>query len=373
LTRLSERSFRVLSGLIAVLLATSTVVLGGKLAYGASNPVYHVTGTFSSAGQGLLPGSDVKIHGVNIGKVSSIKLVDGRARIRLTIKKSETIPVASEAVIRPKTLFGEKFIDVDPGATEATGPFLRDGDTIKKTQGGFEVERVLTDLYPILKEINPEELGTILDELARGGVGVGSNVNHALQSLTVFASGQAKHVGDTQRFLDDLAALSDTLAAHADEAVAATRDAHDVLPSLNAHASEFTDLLRNTSRLSGDLADVLEANKGLLTKAVTQGGKTLDVVDAQKQRLPAVIIGLRQFLQTLAEAGTGVPYGDGALAKIKLVLGGECQQLLADCSDDLPNGYSTDPTKTQSVKAPTLPVPTKGIAGLRQLLEGLVG
>ena len=202
---------------------------------------------------------------------------------------------------------------------------------------------------------------------------MGSNVNHALQSLTVFASGQARHVEDTQRFLDDLAALSDTLAAHADEAVAATHDAHDVLPALNSHASDFTNLLRNTSVLSGDLADVLENNKSLLTKIATEGGKTLDVVDAQKQRLPAVVIGLRQFLQTLAEAGTGVPYGDGALAKIKLILGGTCQQAVSDCSGDLPNGYSTDPTKTQSVKAPVLRAPTKNIAGLRQLLEGLVG
>lgn len=373
MTRISERSYNLLSGLIFVLLLTSTVVAGVKIANGAANPVYHVTGTFSAAGQGLLPKSDVKIHGVNIGTVSSIKLVDGRARIRLTIKKSESIPVDAEAVIRPKTLFGEKFIDIDPGPTEASGPFLEDGDIIKKTLGGFEVEQVLRDLYPILKEINPIELGTILSELADGGSGVGPNVNHALQSLTVFASGQARHVGDTQRFLDNLAALSDTLAAHADQAVAATRDAHEVLPALNANADEFTSLLRNTSRLSGDLADVLENNPNLLTKLVTEGGKTLDVVDAQKQRLPAVVIGLRQFMQTLAEAGTGVPYGDGSLAKIKLILGGTCQQIVSDCSDDLPNGYSTDPTKTQGVRTPLPHKPTKGVAGIRQLLQGLVG
>lgn len=375
MTRLTERSFRVLSGLIAVLLAFSTVVLGSKLAYGAANPVYHVFGTFTAAGQGLLPGSDVKVHGVNIGTVSSIKLVDGRARIRMTIKKSETIPVDAEAVIRPKTLFGEKFIDVAPGPNEADGPFLEDDQEIKKTQGGFEVERVLTDLYPILKEIKPEELGTIFSELARGGMGVGPNVNHALQSLARFTESQARHVGDTQRFLDDLADLSETLAVHADEAVAGTRDAHIALPELNKHADEFTQLLANTSRLSGDLADLLEANESLLTKAAAKGGKTLDVVDAQKQRLPAVVVGLRQFLQTLAEAGTGIPYGDGALAKIKLIAGGDCQPAISDCSGDLPAGYTTDPTKAQGVKGSLvspLRQPTTGTNAVRELLESLV-
>ncbi len=374
MTRLNDRAFRILSGLVAVLLAFSTIVLGGKLAYGAANPVYHVEGVFSAAGQGLLPGSDVKIHGVNIGKVSSIKLDKGRARIRLTIKKHESIPVAAEAVIRPKTLFGEKFIDVIPGPTEASGPFLQDEGVITRTQGGFEVERVLTDLYPILKEVKPEELGTILSELARGGAGVGDNVNHALASLTEFASGQARHVADTQRFLDDVAAVSETLAQHADEAVAGVRDAHEALPVINARASEFTDILRDASRLSGDLSDVLESNPNLLRKLVTQGGKTIDVVDAQKQRLPAVVLGLRQFLQTLAEAGTGIPYGDGALAKIKLITGGSCQPALADCSGDLPAGFSSDPRKTQGANAGTgssLRKPTKGIAAVRELLHGV--
>lgn len=376
MTRLSERSFRVLSGVIAVLLLVSVVVAGSKVAYGAANPVYHVEGVFTAAGQGLLPGSDVKIHGVNIGKVSSIKLEKGRARIRLTIKKSETIPVEAEAVIRPKTLFGEKFIDIDPGDAEVSGPFMSDGASLRHTQGGFEVERVLTDLYPILKEVKPEELGTILSELARGGAGVGANVNHALQSLTEFASGQAENVGETQRFLDDFAALSETLAAHADEAVAGVRDAHEALPEINKHADEFTGILRDASRLSGDLADVLENNESLLTKVATQGGKTIDVLDAQKQRLPAVVVGLRQFLQTLAEAGTGVPYGDGALAKIKLITGGTCLHAVQDCSGDGPSGYTHDPTKTQGTNAnldALLRKPTKNIAAVRELLLGLVG
>ena len=93
LRTMSDRTFRVLSGLIAILLASSVLVAGTKISSGAIKPVYHVSGTFTTAGQGLLSGNDVKIHGVNIGKVSTIKLVDGKALIRLTINKSELIPV----------------------------------------------------------------------------------------------------------------------------------------------------------------------------------------------------------------------------------------------------------------------------------------
>ncbi|MEY2397774.1 MAG: phospholipid/cholesterol/gamma-HCH transport system substrate-binding protein [Actinomycetota bacterium] len=372
----TDRQYNAVAGLIFILVAVAVVVLGGKIAYGATDPVYHLQGTFSAAGQGLLSGSDVKIHGVNIGKVSSIKLVKGRALIRLTIHKRESVPTAANAVIRPKTLFGEKFVDIEPGPTEATGPFLKDGGTIRKTQGGFEVERILTDLYPILKEIKPEELSTILDTLARSSEGVAPNVNHALHSLSVFANGQANNVAETERFIDDMALLSDTLNQHADEAVALARDAHEALPSINAHAQEFTDVLKNTARLTGDVADVLEHNQPLLNKLVPEGAKTLNTLDAQKQRLPAVVTGLRQFFETLAEAGTGIPFGDGALAKIKLVFPGGCNPLLADCSGDLPPGTTNDPTKTAGARNPSLlgglRAPSQGGDALRDLVAGLV-
>lgn len=375
--RISERAYQALSGILFVLIFASAVLLGTKIAYGATNPVYHVEGTFSSAGQGLLSGSDVKIHGVNIGKVSTIKLIDGQARIRLTIKKDETIPVASQAVIRPKTLFGEKFVDIDPGSAEATGPYLRDGDVIKDTLGSFEVERVLTDLYPVLKEIKPADLGIILDTLARGGEGLGTNVNDTLHNLSVFATGQAGNVAETQRFIDDMAALSDTLANHADQVVKGARDAHAALPQINARADEFTALLHSTSRLSGDLADVLEHNTGLLNKFVPNNKRVLDAVSAQKQRLPAVVVALRQFFETLAEAGTGIPYGDGALAKIKFIAGSDCSPSVSDCSGDLPDGFTADPAQPRSARLPSLlgqlRTPSSGSAAVRDLVAGVVG
>ena len=370
-----------MSGLVAVILFASVVLLGAKFAAGATRPVYHVDGTFSSAGQGLLSGSDVKIHGVNIGKVSTIKLERGRARIRLTIDKDEKIPVDAEALIRPKTLFGEKFVDINPGTHEASGPFLADGDTIEHTQGGFEFERVLSDAYPILKSFKPEELGTILSTLARGGESTGANVNHSLENLATIASAQAGNVQETQQFIDDLAALSDTLAAKADATAQGIRDAHDVLPVLNARSAEFTRALGDLARVSGDVADLLENNKPLVHKLVTDGGKPLETIDAQLGQLPKTITGLRQFFQALAESGTGVAYGNGTVAKIKIIIGdNSCQPALMDCSGDLPKGFAAN--KGSLVKAgpaasgaatTALQPPAKGKQGLRQLLRSLVG
>ena len=239
---------------------------------------------------------------------------------------------------------------------------------------------MLTDLYPVLKAIKPSELGIILNTLARGGAGTGPNVNHSLENLAVIATAQAGNVKETQQFLDDLALLSTTLADHADETAQGIHDAHVALPVLNARSAQFTQALSGLAQLSGDLADLLENNKPLLHKLATEGGKPLDALAAQKAQLPKVVVGLRQFFETLAESGMGEPYGNGSVAKIKIIMGDNtCQPAVSDCSGDLPTGYRANQAPLLRSGTNTAPrggvlrAPTKGVPGLRELLTGLLG
>lgn len=318
---LHDRTRRILTGLITICLVAAVVVYGVRRANGALRPRYRVTASFTAAGQGLQQGSDVKIHGVNVGRVKDVRLVDGRAFVAMDIDRDERIPVEAKAVIRPKTLFGEKFVDVDPGEGEE-GPYLGDGGEITDTLGGFELERVLSDIYPVLQAIDPEELATVLDTLATGAEGQGPAINRQLANFAALARIQAEHAADTDQFLRDLAAISDVVSERAAGLGATARDLNEVLPTINANEDELSVLLREGARLAGDTADLLEANRPLLEKAVTEGGKVLAVAGPRAHRVGPLVTGLRQFFQTLAEAADGVDFGDGTkLARIKLVLG----------------------------------------------------
>jgi phospholipid/cholesterol/gamma-HCH transport system substrate-binding protein len=338
---LSDRAFRALAGSVALLLFVSGVVLGAKIANGLLKNPYQLNASFAAAGQGLTDSSDVKIHGVNVGRVKHVSLRAGRAQVRLEIKQHEKIPVDAKAIVRPKTLFGEKFIDIDPGAKEATGPFLGDESEIKDTLGGFELERVLSDLYPILKAVKPEQLATIIGTLAAGGEGEGPAVNRTLENFEKLARIQAAHAADTQEFLTDLANLADELAARGDDVVAGARDLNATLPSLNQRGDELATVLDQGARLAADAADVLENNRPFLRKTVTEGGKALQLLADERNQIGPLVTGLRQFVQTLAEVAR-IPFGDGTnLAAIKLVFGENC-----------PLGRGLDP-----VACPTGPAP----------------
>lgn len=323
---MNERRFRIAAGLIAMLFLTSSTYFGVKVAVGALKPRYQLEASFTSAGQGLQSESDVKIHGVDVGRVKKVRLRDGKALVRLDIDKDERIPVGATATIRPKTLFGEKFVDIDPGPNEAGGPFLGDEDVIDKTVGGFELEKVLSRLYPVLQAVQPEELAVILDTLAEGGRGQGPAVNRQIGNFATLADIQARHDLDVKQFLDDLALLSDELADRGDDLVAAAKDLNVALPPLNQRNDELGALLDETARFTGDVADLLQANESFQRKAVTDGGKTIQTVFDRRAQIPPLVLGLRQFLEALTRVGHEDYHNGTRLAGIKFVTGENCPE-----------------------------------------------
>jgi len=387
-----ERTVRILSGIISLVLISGLIYFGVKVqAAGALRPKYQVNALFSAAGQGLQSQSDVKVHGVNIGHVRNVKLKDGRALVRMDIKKGERIPVNAKATIRPKTLFGEKFVDIDPGANETSGPFLQDEGEITDTIGGFELEQVLTDLYPILKAVKPEELLTVIGTLADSAEGMGPSINRQIGNFAVLADLQARHDADFRQFLDDLVKLSDELADRSSDVISAARDFNQALPPLNQRSDELAAFLDQASRLSSDLADILDANQPLLEKAATKGGRPVQILYDRRPMIVPLVDGLRTFFQVLTEVGHIDNPEDGTkFAAVKFIIGEECLEgRIEGCG---PNSGSLNTTTTApqarakngrpnlpGTQIPIIdealtpfPVPAQGAAGITQLIEGLL-
>ena len=323
-----ERRIRILAGIISLTLIMGVVYFGVKVrAAGALKPKYQLNALFTSAGQGLQSQSDVKIHGINIGVVRNVKLKDGRALVRLDIKKGERVPANAKATIRPKTLFGEKFVDIDPGDAETTGPFLADEDYIKDTIGGFELEKILSELYPILQAVKPQELTTIIDTLAGAGEGQGAAINRQIANFATLAEVQARHDDDFRLFLDDVARLTEELADRSGDLISLARDANVALPPINQRSDELAVLLDQTSRLATDVADILDANQSFLATAATNGSKPLQVLFDHRPQIPLLVDGLRQFFQVLSEVGHIDKEDDGtAYAAVKFIIGEECPE-----------------------------------------------
>ena len=122
----------------------------GKIQLFKRTAVYHVE--FSDV-EALPTKAAVKIAGVEIGKVSRVDLVDGKARV--TIQIDPKIKIFSDAVAQIGTtgIIGTRFVDLIPGSSSL--PPLEPGATIQGVNGSTlndmikKLSRIFEDVPPM--------------------------------------------------------------------------------------------------------------------------------------------------------------------------------------------------------------------------------
>jgi phospholipid/cholesterol/gamma-HCH transport system substrate-binding protein len=123
----SELKIGVMAVAALALTAILIVAVGG--ASGFAWERYNLKTSFDNV-QGLKSGAIVRVAGVEVGKVTDVRLSGTGVEVRLSIKEENQSRVTtdSRASIGSMSLLGEPLIDVSPSTT---GTPLKDGDTIK--------------------------------------------------------------------------------------------------------------------------------------------------------------------------------------------------------------------------------------------------
>lgn len=398
--KLSTRRRNIISGLCALVLVVGAGTVGIKWAFGFFDDGYEIVADFAAAGQGLVEDSDVKIRGLDVGHVESIELVDGRARVTMFIDGDRGIPArTSSFTIRPKTLFGEKFVDVVPGPDEGDGPFFEDGDVVPRffdegapmpdevlrndegqalrSAGGFELEEVLNDVYPILEAIDPGDVRVVLDEFAIAGDGLGETINRSIVNGERVTDVQVARDAEMREFLDDLASLTGELADRAPDLVTGAANLNEALPVLTEDPAALTALLQSLERTSSEVADLLEANADFIEIAYTDGQRVLDLLYGRRTQVVPLLTGMRTYMEVLSSVAR-IPVGDGTvMAAVKGIMGGELCNVIP-CAGGVPASAPPAPAPTP-LPVPLPPLPTIPLPQLPGLpsgpidLNGLIG
>ena len=101
---------------------------------------YEVQAVFANC-NGLRSGSPIMIAGVEIGRVKRIALEDYEAKITFSIQPDIVLQKDVIASIKTKGLIGEKYIEITPGAADATIPH---GGRILGTEPAMDIESLIS-------------------------------------------------------------------------------------------------------------------------------------------------------------------------------------------------------------------------------------
>lgn len=152
------------------------VTFGGPTPFRAKP--YEIKVPFNEATQ-LAEQSDVRISGVNVGKVQNIALAPNGRQALATVDiddKYGPLPESTRAILRTKTLLGETYIELTPG--DANGPQLADGATLPEANIAESVQ-----LDEIFRTFDPETRAAFQSWMQEAAVainGQGQSLSYAI-------------------------------------------------------------------------------------------------------------------------------------------------------------------------------------------------
>ena len=89
---------------------------------------------------GLEIGSQLRLSGVQIGKVEKILITNNKPMVYFAINNNHMIPIDSSISIQTDGLFGNKYAIIEPGGAEK---IIKNGDQIIFTEDSILVEDLL--------------------------------------------------------------------------------------------------------------------------------------------------------------------------------------------------------------------------------------
>jgi phospholipid/cholesterol/gamma-HCH transport system substrate-binding protein len=289
----------VFLGLVAALIGVVLAEFSGTFAAGASvRTVQH------DAGDALVPGSDVKLRGVVVGRVTGVHRVLGAtgADVELLIDpdRISSVPAGVTARILPANVFGQDFVELLPPAA-SQGAHIHSGAQIPEDTSAqsLELADVFQKLYRVLTAVQPAKLATTLGALAQALGGRGDQINSVIGRSDTYLSQLSPDLPVLEHDITAFASLSQSFATQTPALLDSVDDALVLLRTLVARQAQFVELLGGGLGLTGHAKDLLSNNENNLIQVSHQTKAIFGALGAHPEAFSTGFVDLGKFLGSL--------------------------------------------------------------------------
>jgi phospholipid/cholesterol/gamma-HCH transport system substrate-binding protein len=259
------------------------------------------------AGLQLARFGDVRVNGVLVGQVRSVDDDGKEAVIKVAVEPdaAKEIPANVGVQIIPTTLFGQKFISfVRPAAPEGS---LHDGEVIPagRVQTNVELSKILADLFPLLRAVQPAQLNYTLNALATALQGRGEELGRTLDQLDGYLGAISDKLPTLKQDLVSLADVADTYDLAAPDLI-------DVLGNVTVTSKTVIQKADDLEAFFGDVQGLATTSTRVLSdngQNLIQVGRVtepvLRLLAVYSPEYPCLIEGAAKYAPRLAETFAG--------------------------------------------------------------------
>ncbi|MDT5115931.1 MAG: phospholipid/cholesterol/gamma-HCH transport system substrate-binding protein, partial [Mycobacterium sp.] len=224
---------------------------------------------------GLYRFGNVTYRGVEVGKVTDVKLTDKGAEATLTLNTSPKIPSDLQANVLSVSAVGEQYVDLRPRTD--SGPFLVDGSMIslQDTTIPQAVGPMLDQLSTLVDSFPKEKLSQLLDEAYTAFYGAGYDFGSLLDSGSKLTADTNSVSDQFKSLIDDSGPLLDTQAQTTDSIRTWARSLAGITEQVANNDPQVRTILERgpgfAQEVSGLLTDLKPTLPVLLANLTTLG------------------------------------------------------------------------------------------------------
>ncbi|OBB25285.1 MlaD family protein [Mycolicibacterium elephantis] len=279
--------------ILVVLTALRSPVTGAAARY---------TAEFSDV-SGLYVGDDVRVSGVQVGKVETIRL-DGRiAKVDFTTQVAHPVFANTVAAVRYQTLIGQRYVELVQPAEPASQ--LPEGGTIPlgQTIPSFDVAKLFNGFEPMFQTLDPAQFNLLGENLLRLIQGDESGIGPFLHHLDVIAKLAVDRQAVITVMIRNLSAISADLGGKSQQLFQLIAELNEVLTKFGSKAEEFRatldstlPVLRNTTHVLRYAERTFDGTTVPLYDLVSRMWPQTPTIIAGLSLAPSLIQGMRSWL-----------------------------------------------------------------------------
>ncbi|GAB2964406.1 MCE family protein [Amycolatopsis acidiphila] len=298
------------------------------------------------ASGGLYPNAVVTLRGVEVGKVTGMRLSQNGVLADLTVDDDVRIPADSQIAVRNTSAIGEQYLSFVPAAKGP--PYLAAGTTVTGRQVTLptEIGSVLHNTQALAASVPQGALNTTIDELYDAFNGTGQTLQQFLDSAKTLTTGAADNVDPTRKLIADLVPVLATQKAEAPDISSYTADLASFTDQLRMSDPQIRVALTQGPGFANELSSLVDALRPTVPRLLTSLTSTAQMVDVYLPNVAQVVSILPATVNDIISALGNSPVPGTAVLNLKTSVNSPTA-----CTDGF-RAQARDPSDTTSIPAP---------------------
>lgn len=285
------------------------------------------TAYFTSA-SGLTPGSDVRVAGVRIGKVSDIQLVTNPgmsvtgiptsgpggelrvAAVTFDLENAQTIYNTTQIKMLYQNLLGQRFLSLSQDTSPAvidTSKTLTGGTKIPatRTDPGFDLTQLLDGFRPLFQVLQPAQVNQLANSIIQVLQGEGGSIQNLLQQTTQVTNFLADRDQIVGQVLTNLTPVLTDFAGQGTQLASTVTSLRQLMDGLAADRTSIGSSITHLSTLITSTSDLIQQARAPITVNTHLFRQVVETTNAEKTLLSKALVG---FASTFSALGRITSY-----------------------------------------------------------------